>query len=136
MGIIPADRPSSRLGVDWMGKPATGRWRPWRPAGAPGGRLVAGLLAVGGLPPVDLHGPLHDVGIMDPLCGMTRGTAAVLRGQLGRALAYNPASPLVVAAATLMLGRWLVGRLTGRRLEVRVQPAASPGVGVVALLIL
>jgi hypothetical protein len=59
---------------------------------------------------------------MDPLCGMTRGTVAVPGGQLGRAVAYNPASPLLVAGATLVLGRWLVGRLTGRWLQVRVQP--------------
>jgi hypothetical protein len=61
---------------------------------AAAGLLAAGVLAVVGLPPVDLHGPLHRLGIMDPLCGMTRGVVAVLRGQLGRAVAYNPASPL------------------------------------------
>ena len=69
---------------------------------------------------VDLHGPLHYPGIMGPLCGMTRGIVAVLPGQLWRALAYKQASPLLVAGATLALGRWLVGRLTGRWLEVRV----------------
>lgn len=31
------------------------------------------LLAVVGLPPVDIHGPLHYLGIMGPTCGMTRG---------------------------------------------------------------
>jgi hypothetical protein len=36
------------------------------------GLLVAATLAVFGLPPVDIHGPTHYVGIMDPLCGMTR----------------------------------------------------------------
>jgi len=39
------------------------------------------VLAAVGLPPVDLHGPLHYLGVMDPLCGMTRGTVAVLRGR-------------------------------------------------------
>jgi hypothetical protein len=62
---------------------------------AAAGLLAAGLLAVVGLPPVDLHRPLHHLGIMDPLCGMTRGTVALLRGQLGQAVAYNPASPLL-----------------------------------------
>jgi hypothetical protein len=104
---------------------------------AAGGLLVAGLLAVGGLPPVEVHGPLHYLGIMDPLCGMTRGTVAVLRGQLGRAVAYNPAGPLLVAGVTLMLGRWLVGRLTGRWLQVRVQPSrVAWGIGAVAVLVL
>ena len=84
---------------------------------AAAGLLAAGVLAVVGLPPVDLHGPLHRLGIMDPLCGMTRGVVAVLHGQLGRAVAYNPASPLLVAGAVLALGRWLVGRLTGRWLD-------------------
>jgi Protein of unknown function (DUF2752) len=90
-----------------------------------------------GLPPVDLHGPLHYLGVMDPLCGMTRGTVAVLRGQLALAWAYNPASPPLVAGAALALGRWLVGRLTGRWLEVRVGPGrVAWAVGAVALLVL
>jgi hypothetical protein len=138
----PADRwapspPTARrvggLRVGWVGKD-----RHWALAPlAAGGLLVAGTLAVVGLPPVDLHGPLHYLGIMDPLCGMTRGTVAVLRGQLSRAVAYNPASPLLVAGATLVLGRWLVGRLTGRWLEVRVHPRrVAWGIGVVAVLVL
>ena len=32
-------------------------------------------MAVFGLPPVDLYGPFHRFGIMDPLCGGTRYTA-------------------------------------------------------------
>jgi hypothetical protein len=88
---------------------------------AAAGLLAVGMLAVVGPPPVDLHGPLHHLGIMDPLCGMTRGTVAVLHGQLSRAVAYNPASPLLVAGALLALGRWLVGRLTGRWLEVALR---------------
>jgi hypothetical protein len=104
---------------------------------AAGGLVVAGVLAVVGLPPVGLHGPLHYLGIMDPLCGMTRGTVAVLRGQLELAWAYNPASPLLVAGATLALGRWVAGRLTGRWLEVRLRPSrVAWAVGAVAVLVL
>ena len=44
------------------------------------GLALAGVMAIAGLPPVDLHGPLHRFGIMDPLCGMTRGVRAALRG--------------------------------------------------------
>lgn len=74
---------------------------------AAGGLLAAGGLAVVGLPPLDLHGPLHYLGIMDPLCGMTRGTVAVLQGQLGRAVAYSPASPMLVVGAVLgSVGGW------------------------------
>jgi hypothetical protein len=128
----PTARRAGGLCVGWVGED---RHRTLAPLAA-GGLLVAGLLAVVGLPPVDLHGPLHYLGIMDPLCGMTRGTVAVLHGQLSRAVAYNPASPLLVAGATLMLGRWLVGRLTGRWLEVRVQPSrVAWGIGLGALLV-
>jgi hypothetical protein len=89
---------------------------------AAGGLLTAAVLAVVGLPPLDLHGPLHYLGIMDPLCGMTRGTMAVLHGQLSRAWAYNPASPLLVLGTVLAVGRWLVGRLTGRWLNATIRP--------------
>jgi len=104
---------------------------------AASGLLTAAMLAVVGLPPVDLHGPLHYLGVMDPLCGMTRGTVAVLRGQLALAWAYNPASLLLVAGAALALGRWLVGWLTGRWLEVRVRPSrVAWAVAAVAVLVL
>jgi hypothetical protein len=128
----PTDQRSGVLRLGWVGED---RYRPLAPLAA-GGLLVAGVLAVVGLPPVDLHGPLHYLGIMDPLCGMTRGTVAVVRGQLGRAVAYNPASPLLVAGAVLMLGRWVVGRLTGRWLEGVHPGRVIWGIGVVALLVL
>jgi predicted MFS family arabinose efflux permease len=47
---------------------------------------------------------------------------AVLHGQLGRAWAYHPASPLLVVGAVLAVGRWLVGRLTGRWLDATIRP--------------
>jgi hypothetical protein len=106
------------------------------PAPAPlaaGGLLAVGVLAVVGLPPLDLHGPLHYLGIMDPLCGMTRGTVAVLRGQLGQAVAYNPASPLLLVGAVLAVGRWLVGRLTGRWLDATPRP--TPITSAVAAIV-
>ena len=90
---------------------------------AAGGLLVAAVLAVTGSPPIDLHNPLHRwYGIMDPACGMTRGVIAVLRGRLGQAWAYNPASLLVVPGALAVLVRALVGRLTGRWADVRFRP--------------
>jgi Protein of unknown function (DUF2752) len=100
---------------------------------AAAGLLATGVLAVVGLPPVDLHGPLHRLGIMDPLCGMTRGTVAVLHGQLGVAVAYNPASPLLIAGALLAMGRWLVGRLTGRWLNVTLRRTPVT-MGIIAAL--
>jgi len=104
---------------------------------AAAGLLAAGVLAVVGLPPVNLHGPLHRLGIMDPSCGMTRGTVALLRGQLGQAVAYNPASPLLVAGALLALGRWLVGRLTGRWLDATLRRTPrTVGLAVAFVLVL
>jgi Protein of unknown function (DUF2752) len=140
--IAPADRrtsplpPGRRAGVLCLRVVREDRHRMLAPLAA-GGVLAAGMLAVVGLPPIDLHGPLHELGIMDPLCGMTRGTVAVLRGQLELAWAYNPASPLLVAGAALALGRWMVGRMTGRWLEVRVRPSrVAWAAGAVAVLVL
>jgi hypothetical protein len=89
----PADRPRSplppdrRAGVLCLRVVREDRQRMLAPLAA-GGVLAAGMLAVVGLPPVGLHGPLH-LGIMDPLCGMIRGTVAVVRGQLELAWVYN-----------------------------------------------
>ena len=102
---------------------------------AAGGLLAAGVLAMVGLPPLDLHGPLHYLGVMDPLCGMTRGTVAVLRGQRGLAVADNPASPLLVVGAVLAVGRWLVGRLTGRWLDATIRPTPSTWAVVAAVVL-
>jgi hypothetical protein len=67
------------------------------------GFVLAGALAVFGLPPVDIHGPTHYVGIMDPLCGMTR------------------AARLLALFGILMLGRAVLGHLTRRWLDVRLR---------------
>jgi hypothetical protein len=101
------------------------------------GLVVAAGLALFGMPPVNLHSPIHFVGIMDPLCGMTRGVAATMRADLRDAWWYNPASPLVVAGGLALVARWVVGRCTGLWLNVRLR--ATPlvvlvvGLFVVAL---
>ncbi len=111
-----------RLGIERLSWSGTDR-RPDLVWPALGGLLVAAVLAVTGPPPVDLHGPLHRwLGIMDPACGMTRGVIAALRGHLGRAWAYNPASLLVVPGALVVLARAAAGRLAGRWLDVRFRP--------------
>src|SRR6266511_3702846 len=68
-----------------------------------GGLLAGGIFAVTGPPPLDLHGPLHYLGIMDPLCGMTRGVLWTLRGRLER------------AAVGWLTGRWLTVTLSHAR---------------------
>ena len=79
------------------------------------------LLAVLGLPPIDLHGPFHYLGVMGPTCGMTRGVMWVARGNLVRAWQFNPASLLVVPTLALLNGRALYGQLTRRWLNVNVR---------------
>jgi hypothetical protein len=71
------------------------------------------VLAVVGLPPVDLHGPLHYLGIMDPLCGGTRSVYLTTHGQVAAAIQYNPAAPLVPLLTLALLARAFVGRVFG-----------------------
>ena len=89
-------------------------------AGAAVGVIAAALLAAFGMPPVSIHAPPHFVGIMDPFCGMTRGVAAVARGDLEEAWRFNPGSPLVVVALLAVLGRGGYGAISGRWLEMRI----------------
>jgi len=73
--------------------------------------MIAGLvgLRLAGLPPVDLHGPLHFLGLMDPLCGGTRAALWLSRGDLSRAWHYNPLLPLLGIALVAVAARWLLG---------------------------
>lgn len=94
----------------------------WLSVAAASGLAIAVALAVFGMPPVSIHSPLHFAGIMDPFCGMTRGTAATIRGDLIEAVRFNPASPLVPLGGIAVLGRWMHGRRTGRWLTVVGRP--------------
>jgi hypothetical protein len=82
------------------------------------GLVLAGMLAVFGLLPVDLHAPPHYLGVMSPSCGLTRGVRLVVRDDLAGAVEYNPAAPLVVLGAVVALARHAVGWGTGRWLDV------------------
>lgn len=104
---------------------------------AAAGLAGAAVLAVFGLPPADLHGLLHFAGIMDPLCGATRGVRHTARGEWALAWRYNPASIPLVAGAVLLLIRHLVGALTGRWVTVRVRRTRTTvTLAVIALLVL
>jgi len=85
------------------------------------GVVVAAAMAVFGLPPVDLHGPLHYIGIMDPLCGMTRAARLLALGDVGSAVRYNPASPALVVLAAVVFARAGVRMSTGRWIDIRVR---------------
>lgn len=81
---------------------------------AVGGLAAAAFLAVVGLPDVDLHGPLHHLGIMDPFCGATRAARFTARGELGLAWTYNPVGILAVVVALLGVIRLVTGTVSGR----------------------
>jgi hypothetical protein len=81
---------------------------------------AAAAMAIFGLPPVDLHGPWHYLGVMDPLCGMTRAARLLALGQIGRAVEYNPASPLLAALGAVVVVRAGIGWARGRWLRVQV----------------
>lgn len=86
----------------------------WLTAGAVLVLAIAVAMAILGLPPMDLHGPLHKFGIMDPFCGGTRAARYAAQGDLLEAWRYNPLSILIVYGAGLAILRAGVG-LIGRR---------------------
>lgn len=85
------------------------------------GGLGALALALLVLPPIDIHGPLHYVGIMGPLCGMTRAVRSITRGDVATAMRFNPAVWLLPLATGVVIARTLWGRLTGRWLEASIR---------------
>lgn len=88
---------------------------------AAAGLVLGGTLAVIGLPPLPLHLPTHYLGIMGPLCGMTRATVAVLRADVALGWRYNPGSLVLVAGALAVLVRALAGYVSGRWLTAHLR---------------
>ena len=84
------------------------------------GVTIAAAMAVLGLPPIDLHGPFHRFGIMDPFCGGTRAARFTAQGEWALAWKYNPLGILAVLGAAAVTGRTAVGLLTRRWLNARV----------------
>jgi hypothetical protein len=84
------------------------------------GVVVALAMAIFGLPPVDLHGPLHRNGIMDPFCGGTRAARLTMRGELATAWRYNPLGIVSVLVGVLGMLRLAVGLATRRWLNVEL----------------
>lgn len=93
-------------------------------------------LVVLGLPPIDLHGPLHGYGVMWPTCGATRATWFAARGDLGRSWDLNPLGAVVVGGSALAVLRALVGVSTSRWVSwsVTTTPRARRVLGIVAVL--
>jgi hypothetical protein len=82
--------------------------------------LAAAGLGVFGVPPLDLHGPLHHLGIMDPLCGGTRAMFLLLTGDVRGAARFNPIVFPLAAGGVIVLVRAAVGWSTGRWVDLRL----------------
>lgn len=89
-----------------------------------GGPLVAVVLAVIGGMPFDLPMPTHLIGWVEPTCGLTRGSTAIVRGDVALAWRYNPASFAVMIFGVAGLARAASGMMAGRWLNVdaRIRP--------------
>jgi hypothetical protein len=77
---------------------------------------------IGGLP-FDLPMPTHSFGWIEPSCGLTRGSTAIVRGDLALAWRYNPLSFPVVGIAIAGILRALIGGISGRWLNVGYRPS-------------
>lgn len=92
-------------------------WLTWT---ALAGLAAAVAMSLWGLPPLDLHGVLHRVGVMDPLCGATRSAMYAARGKLALAWTYNPLGIAAVAATIPISARAAIGLLSGRWFDLDV----------------
>jgi hypothetical protein len=117
-----------------LGRCDAHRWATYL-AGA--GVSLALVMAVYGLPAIDLHPPIHRLGIMDPLCGGTRAARYAAQGQIGEAWTYNPLGIVTVYGAGAVLLRTLSGLVSGRWLNVTLHwtPRRRRTVWLVALLL-
>jgi len=135
-GDQPRRRPARQARLRWSWQ-ARDRY-PWLTRLAAAGVGVATLMAMFGLPPIDLHGPLHWLGVMDPLCGGTRAARYTARGDWATAWRYNPLGIAVVVGSALLIVRAVVGILLTRWLTVAVvwTPARRRAVIAIGILLL
>jgi len=103
---------------------------------AAAGIVATVVLALVGLPAANLHGPLHFQGVMDPLCGMTRGMFYAGQGEWLTAWRYNPGSLLLLTGAAVAVLRAAVGSVTARWLQVRIAKPLLYSTLIVAIVVL
>lgn len=100
----------------------TMRWWSWLSLVGLGAAVVLALIE--GFP-FDTPMPTHSFGWVEPTCGLTRGSTALVRGDPGLAWRYNPASFAVVAFGIAGITRFAVGTVTGRWLRLAIRPRRS-----------
>ena len=107
---------------------------PWPAATVAGVAVVvlAPLFAHFGVPQLPMMAPLYHFGVVLPTCGLTRGVTALAAGKWGRAMMFNPTSPLAAAAAVVLVARAAVGLATGWWMHVRVHVGPAAIVAVCA----
>jgi hypothetical protein len=109
------------------------RWLMW---GAASGILAVLVLAAVGVPSLDLHGPLHRAGVMDPACGGTRAAYLLVTGKWRAAWHYNPVVFPLAAAVVTVVGRAAIGAATGRWLELHLPRRLLLALTVIGLVVL
>lgn len=82
--------------------------------------LISVAMALFGLPPVDLHGPMHRLGMMDPLCGGTRAARFAVQGKFAQAWTYNELGIAAVGLALTIVVRSAVGIAPGSWIKLQV----------------
>ena len=86
------------------------------------GLATAVVLALIGGVPVDIPMPTHRFGWVEPSCGLTRGSTAVVRGDFSTAWKYNPLSFVAIAFGVIGVARAALGVSTARWVNVRIRP--------------
>jgi hypothetical protein len=60
----------------------------------------------------------HLIGLPCPACGLTRGTALCLRGQVSEATAFNPLALPMLLTALALLSKWAAEYAGNRRIDL------------------
>jgi Protein of unknown function (DUF2752) len=84
-------------------------------------------------PPCPFHAA---TGLWCPGCGLTRGTLALLRGNVQQALGFNLLTPFVLFAIVYAWAQWAVPRVGGSAIPLmsRIPANVWKGIGAVVIV--